>query len=119
MKQTRYTKADLEDFEHLLLIKKRRTNEQIEEYSTQIQEISENGKDENSIENTGYDTQLSYLMDTRDRALVHLRHIEAALSRIAKGTYGICSVTGNLIDKNRLRAVPTTTKSIIAKQQKK
>lgn len=44
-----------------------------------------------------------------------IEKLEAALLRIQNGTYGICSVTGKLIPKERLRAVPHTTKSIEAK----
>ena len=44
-----------------------------------------------------------------------IEKLEAALLRIQNGTYGICSVTGKLVPKERLRAVPHTTKSIEAK----
>jgi RNA polymerase-binding transcription factor DksA len=36
--------------------------------------------------------------------------------RIENKTYGVCRVTGKLIDKARLRAVPHATLSIEAKQ---
>jgi RNA polymerase-binding transcription factor DksA len=42
--------------------------------------------------------------------------LEKALRRIENKTYGICRVTGKLIDKARLRAVPHATLSIEAKQ---
>ena len=42
-------------------------------------------------------------------------NLENALVRIKNGTYGVCSVTGKLISKERLRAVPHTTQSIEAK----
>ncbi|MEO3405002.1 TraR/DksA C4-type zinc finger protein [Mucilaginibacter sp. CAU 1740] len=45
-----------------------------------------------------------------------LDQLDAALVRIKNGTYGICRVTGNLIQKERLLAVPHTTLSIQAKQ---
>jgi DnaK suppressor protein len=41
--------------------------------------------------------------------------LENALVRIENKTYGICRVTGKLIPKERLRAVPHTTQSIEAK----
>ena len=43
------------------------------------------------------------------------RSPEKALMRIENKTYGICRVTGKLIDKARLRAVPHATLSIEAK----
>jgi DnaK suppressor protein len=36
----------------------------------------------------------------------------AALKRIAIGTYGICSSCGNLIDADRLKALPTAVRCI-------
>jgi RNA polymerase-binding transcription factor DksA len=41
--------------------------------------------------------------------------LEKAMMRIENKTYGICRVTGKLIDKARLRAVPHATLSIEAK----
>jgi len=45
-----------------------------------------------------------------------IEQLENALVRIENKTYGICRVTGKLIDKARLRAVPHATLSIEAKQ---
>lgn len=47
-----------------------------------------------------------------------IAHLEAALIRIENKTYGICRVTGKLISKERLRAVPHATLSIEAKEGK-
>ena len=44
-----------------------------------------------------------------------IEQLEAALQRIENKTYGICRVTGKLISKDRLRAVPHTTQSMEAK----
>ena len=44
--------------------------------------------------------------------------LQSALMRIENKTYGICRVTGKLIPKERLRAVPHATLSIEAKQMK-
>ncbi|PSR05824.1 MAG: molecular chaperone DnaK, partial [Bacteroidetes bacterium SW_10_40_5] len=43
--------------------------------------------------------------------------LENAIVRIENKTYGICRVTGDLIAKERLKAVPHTTISIKAKQE--
>lgn len=50
------------------------------------------------------------------RQLKFIQHLEAALIRIENKTYGVCRVTGKLIPKERLRAVPHATLSIEAKQ---
>jgi RNA polymerase-binding transcription factor DksA len=44
-----------------------------------------------------------------------IEQLENALVRIENKTYGVCRVTGLLIPKERLRAVPHTTQSIEAK----
>jgi len=46
-----------------------------------------------------------------------IRDLEGALVRIQNKTYGICRVTGKLISKERLKAVPHATLSIEAKNK--
>lgn len=46
-----------------------------------------------------------------------IRDLEAALVRIQNKTYGVCRVTGKLIAKDRLKAVPHATLSIEAKNK--
>lgn len=45
-----------------------------------------------------------------------LRDVEAAIQRIHDGTYGICKYTGVKIDEKRLRARPTSSASVQAKE---
>jgi RNA polymerase-binding transcription factor DksA len=59
------------------------------------------------------------LMNQISRQHHYIRNLEAALIRIENKTYGICRVTGKLIDKNRLRAVPHATLSLEAKMSRK
>lgn len=51
------------------------------------------------------------------RQLQFIQHLKAALVRIENKTYGICRKTGNVIPKERLRAVPHATLSIDAKRK--
>ena len=44
-----------------------------------------------------------------------LRDLRAALTRISNKTYGICKVTGKLVEKDRLKLVPHATMSMEAK----
>ena len=48
-----------------------------------------------------------------------IQHLENAKIRIKNKIYGVCRVTGKLISKERLRAVPHATLSIEAKQRRK
>jgi RNA polymerase-binding transcription factor DksA len=48
-----------------------------------------------------------------------IQNLQSALMRIQNKTYGICRVTGKLIQKERLRLVPHATLSIDAKNAQK
>ena len=83
---------------------------------SQIADISEskdNGGDWMDDTSNNNDMEMLYTMASRSRS--HIRDLENALIRIRQKTYGICVITGELIDKRRLMAVPTTTKSLAAK----
>lgn len=54
-----------------------------------------------------------------ERQQKFIQHLEAALIRIANKTYGICRVTGKLIPKERLRAVPHATLTVEAKEDRR
>ncbi len=56
------------------------------------------------------------LAQLASRQIQFVNHLEKALIRIENKTYGICRVTGKLIEKARLRAVPHATLSIEAKK---
>ena len=53
------------------------------------------------------------------RQLKFIQGPKSALVRIDNKTYGVCRVTGKLIPKERLRAVPHATTSIEGKMQEK
>ena len=53
------------------------------------------------------------------RQYKYIQNLENALRRIENKTYGICRVTGKLIPKERLRAVPHATLSVEAKMGQK
>lgn len=114
-----YSDEMLKKFENILLEKKEKTFQQIETFNIQLKELTEGGKDENSLDYSTYEAQIDYLASYKARNIKHLSDIEKALYRIKNKSYGICVVSGKLIDENRLMAVPTTTKSIEAKQQSK
>lgn len=81
----------------------------------QIDNISEKGKDENSLDNNSSNMEAERLISRKNRILKHMQFLNNALRRLENGTYGICLETGELIEKNRLMAVPTTTLSITGK----
>ena len=114
---SKFSTEELRDFELLLREKQNKTEHQIRDFEEQFSTLIENGKDENNLDDSGYETQMEYLNSYIARNKKHLTDINSALLRIQNRTYGICTVTGKLIDKKRLMAVPTTTKSIEGKNQ--
>ena len=53
------------------------------------------------------------------RQLKFIQGLKGALERIENKTYGVCRITGKLIPKERLRAVPHATLTIEGKQIEK
>ncbi len=59
------------------------------------------------------------LIQLASRQQKFINGLEAALVRIKNKTYGIDRITGKLIPKERLRAVPHATLSVESKQNRK
>ena len=115
---TKYSEKDLKEFQELLTSKRENTELQIIDIDEQLKVMADNGADDSSLDDSSSQIQQKeYLHDQKYRHQKHLRDIENALIRIKNQTYGVCVVTGKLIDKKRLIAVPTTTKSIEGKNQ--
>ena len=70
------------------------------------------------MEDGGMSMERDQLSQMASRQIIFIDHLEKALMRIENKTYGICKVTGKLIDRARLRAVPHTTMSMEAKAGK-
>ncbi len=69
-----------------------------------------------TMEDGSMSMEREQLSQMASRQIQFIDHLEKAVMRIENKTYGICRVTGQLIDKARLRAVPHATLSIEAKQ---
>lgn len=70
----------------------------------------ENTGDEGDLGALSFDENQLYVKNQRIRE--HLLEIERALSRMERGTYGICDETQEPIDSERLLAIPWTPLSI-------
>lgn len=113
-----YSDADLEEFRVLIEKKLGRAREQLELLQSQIYEVAENGDSDygqDLMDDSNTNSDMEMLNNLAIHQQKYIRELENALNRIRNKSYGICEVTGTLIDKNRLRAVPTTTKSLAAK----
>lgn len=119
--RTRYSDEELKEFEKLILDKLEKAREEYRILKDTLNRTNDEGTDATSGGNTkvledGAETaEKENLSQLAARQQKYITNLENALVRIKNGTYGICSVTGKLISKQRLIAVPHTTQSIEAK----
>ncbi|MAZ36080.1 MAG: molecular chaperone DnaK [Crocinitomicaceae bacterium] len=123
--KTRYSDAELAEFKALIDEKLVGAHKDLEDLSTTMNHKDDHGTDDTSPTFKMLEDGIEVLSreETAQLALRQqkfISHLEAALNRIKNKTYGVCRVTGKLIPKERLRAVPHATLSIEAKmaQQK-
>ncbi len=117
----RYSDADLQEFKELILEKLEAARKEVTYLQGLITRKGESGTDDTeskfmSVEDGSGTMEREQLSQLASRQIQYIDHLEKALMRIENKTYGICRVTGKLIDKKRLRAVPHATLSIEAKQ---
>ncbi len=119
VEKTRYSDEELEEFRLLISKKLDRAQEQLEFYLEQMSELADNPDAKIKGLDDGIGTlESERLTQMAARQRKHIQHLENALIRIQNKAYGICRVTGKLISKERLRAVPHATLSIEAKQNR-
>jgi RNA polymerase-binding transcription factor DksA len=117
----RYSDAELVEFRELILKKLEQAKKELTYLQGLITRKDEMGGDENenrymTMEDGSMSMEREQLAQMASRQINYIDHLEKAMMRIENKTYGICRVTGKLIDKARLRAVPHATLSIEAKQ---
>lgn len=117
--RTRYSDEELAEFDRLIDEKLATAREQLDFYENQLTDMAANDdakiKALNDATGTMEAERISELAVRQKKYIVHL---ENAKMRIANKVYGICRVTGKLISKERLRAVPHATLSIQAKEKR-
>lgn len=115
-----YTKEELVEFKELILSKLETARTEYNSLNESLKESAENSADGYNITEYGSDTQEREQMEMfLMRQAKFIESLERALVRIENGTYGRCKVSGKLIPKERLRAVPHTETSIEAKINQK
>lgn len=117
----RYSDAELVEFKEIILKKLEAAKKELAYLQGLITRKDEMGGDESenrymTMEDGSMSMEREQLSQMASRQITFIDHLEKALMRIENKTYGICRVTGKLIDKARLRAVPHATLSIEAKQ---
>ena len=116
----RYSDSELLEFKELIQNKLNAAKQELAYLNGLItRKDSMSGEDSDTRYMTMEDGSLSMereqLSQMASRQIDFIEKLEKALMRIENKTYGICRVTGKLIDKARLRAVPHATLSMEAK----
>lgn len=120
-KQKRYSSEELQVFEVSILEKLEKANKELEAILSSLGRKNENGTDTNikMLEDSAEVAEKESASQLAARQRKFIGELETALVRIKNGTYGICIVTGELIDKERLKVVPHTRHSLAAKLSEK
>lgn len=119
----RYSDEELMEFKDLILQKMEVARSDYDQIVAVLTHRDNNSVDDTSptykVTEEGYATQSKEELNTlAARQKKFIDSLQGALVRIENKTYGVCRVTGKLIPKERLRAVPHATLSIEAKQMK-
>jgi RNA polymerase-binding transcription factor DksA len=118
--KTKYTDAELQEFRDIITKKLESAREDLELLTEAYTNKSEHGTNDTSPTFKVLEEGQQVLSKEENsrlaaRQMRFIQNLENALVRIENKTYGICRVTGKLISKERLRAVPHATLSIEAK----
>ena len=116
----RYSDMELNEFRDLISRKLETAKKELGYLQGLITRKDEMGGDDTdnrymTMEDGSLSMEREQLSQMASRQITFIDHLEKAMMRIENKTYGICRVTGKLIDKARLRAVPHATLSIEAK----
>lgn len=116
----RYSDEDLNEFEQLITEKLNRSRAEYKMLKEELSHNSGNGINDtlpafNLIEDAADAFAKEEMSNQAMRLVKYIEHLQNALIRVKNKTYGICSVTGVLISKERLRSVPHSTLSMDAK----
>ncbi|MEQ6118897.1 TraR/DksA C4-type zinc finger protein [Reichenbachiella sp. MALMAid0571] len=120
VEKTRYSDEELKEFEQLINEKLEKAHSELRYIKESITKTGDTGTDSTfgnvkTLEDGADTAEKESLNQLAARQQKFIKNLENALIRIKNGTYGICSESGNLISKERLRAVPHTTMSIASK----
>lgn len=116
----KYSDNELIEFKELILRKLEAAKKELNYLQGLITRKDDMGGDESenrymTMEDGSISMEREQLSQMASRQIQYIDHLEKAMMRIENKTYGICRVTGKLIDKARLRAVPHATLSMEAK----
>ena len=120
----RYSDAELEEFRVIIQQKIDKPQNDLDLIKSAYMNDGNNGTDDTSPTFKAFEEGSETMSKEANSALAirqekFIRDLKNALNRIQNKTYGICRVTGKLINKERLKLVPHATLSIEAKNMQK
>lgn len=120
----RYSDADLAEFKELILAKIEKAQSDLDLIKSAYMNGFDNGTDDTSPTFKAFEEGSETMSKEANSQLAirqekFIRDLKNALIRIENKTYGICKVTGQLINKERLKLVPHATMSIEAKNKQR
>lgn len=118
--KVRYSDNDLAEFKELIQEKIDKAQHDLELIKSAYMNDHNNGTDDTSPTFKAFDEGSEVMSKESNSQLAirqekFIRDLKNALIRIENKTYGVCRVTGKLINKERLKLVPHATLSIEAK----
>lgn len=122
--KTHYSDEELAEFRDIILEKIAKSEADLAAIkATYVNDVN-NGTDDTSPTFKAFEEGSSTMSKEANaqlasRQVKFIRDLKNALVRIENKTYGICRVTGKLINKERLKLVPHATMSIEAKNMSK
>ena len=113
--KTRYSDEELQEFKKLILEKIETAKQNYELLKSRIM-TDESQPTFKVLEEGASTLEKEEASQRAQRQMEFIKKLQGALVRIENKTYGICRVTGKLIPKERLMAVPHTTLSVEGKE---
>ena len=113
--KTRYSDEELQEFKQLILEKIEVAKSNYEQLIAKIQ-ADETRNSFNMLEEGANTQEQEEASQRAARQQDFIKKLQAALVRLENKTYGVCRVTGKLIPKGRLMAVPHATLSVEGKE---
>ena len=120
--KVKYSDVDLQEFKEIIFKKIERAAEDLVSLQSAYKNDANNGTDDTSPSFKSFDDGADTMAKEPNVQLAirqekFIRDLKNALQRIENKTYGVCRVTGKLIQKERLKLVPHATLSIEAKRK--
>lgn len=122
--KTRFSDAELQEFKELITKKIEKAESDLALLREQFANDRNNGTDDTSPQFKSFEEGSMTMSKESNSQLAarqekFIRDLNNALMRIENKTYGICRVTGKLIEADRLRLVPHATLSMEAKMKQR